>query len=43
MRDIRSDLLERVDLMEDRIKAADAQCDEKIKQAQTEKLTFIST
>jgi hypothetical protein len=36
MRDIRSDLLERVDLMEDRIKAAHAQCEEKIKQLQAE-------
>jgi hypothetical protein len=37
MRDIRSDLLDRVDRIEDRIKAAHAQCEEKIKQLQAER------
>src|SRR5215471_1948992 len=36
MRDIRSDLLERVALMERRIKAAHAHCEDKIKQLQNE-------
>jgi hypothetical protein len=37
MRDIRNDLLERVDLMEGRIKAAHAKCEDKIKQLQSER------
>ena len=37
MREIRSDLQERVGLMEERIKAAHAQCEEKIKQLQNER------
>ena len=37
MRDIRSDLQERVNLMEERIKAANAHCEEKVKQLQKER------
>jgi hypothetical protein len=37
MRDIRSDLQERVNLMEERIKAANARCEEKVKQLQKER------
>ena len=37
MREIRSDLQERVGLIEERIKAAHAQCEEKIKQLQNER------
>jgi 6-phosphogluconate dehydrogenase len=37
MRDIRSDLLERANLMEERIKAANAHCEEKVKQLQKER------
>ena len=37
MRDIRSDLQERVGLLEQRIKAAHANCEEKVKQLQNER------
>jgi hypothetical protein len=42
MRDIRSDLQERVNLMEERIKAANALCEETVKQLQKERDALVA-